>query len=252
MVREVRPFGLQPPQRREFVRSFVEQAWARPGTDRPVSRVQVALMVTMGVLVLAMLTGVVLQLLRPVPLDKPAVTEPVSAAPTYAAVSGWDCETGPDRGFDVAGRTAAWYTVATGGYAEDGCHGTFEAIPLSGDADRYDQIPIGRVVVLPGRADTPVRARGLPAGRPAPGRLGARRPPGSPSSVDEAAARWPLSWSTRRPLGAAGGCSVPIRSLPAESRSVWSTRACRPTRPTGSRSLRSGPCAPGRREGGVQ
>ena len=127
-------------QRHEFVRAFVDQAWARPGTDRPVARVHVVLMVTIGVLAGSLITGVVLQLIHPMSLNKPVVAPPQrSSAPTYTAVSGWDCLAGADHGFDVAGRTSAWYTVAHGGWARDGCHGTFEAIPLSGDAQSFDQ-----------------------------------------------------------------------------------------------------------------
>jgi hypothetical protein len=125
-------------RRREFVRAFVDQAWARPGTDRPLARVHVAVMVTTAVLVVAVLAGVVLQLIRPVRLAEPAPPPPAVAA-TFTAVSGWDCATSADRGFDATGRTPAWYTVASGGWATDGCHGTFEAIPLSGEAHTYDQ-----------------------------------------------------------------------------------------------------------------
>jgi hypothetical protein len=125
-------------RRREFLRAFIDQAWARPGTDRPLARVHVALMVTTGVLVGAVLVGVVLQLIRPVPLATPAAPAPTGSA-TFTAVSGWDCATGADRGFEATGRNSAWYTVARGGWPADGCHGTFEAIPLSGDAKRYDQ-----------------------------------------------------------------------------------------------------------------
>jgi hypothetical protein len=138
-------------RRREFVRAFVDQAWARPGTDRPIARVHVAVMVTTGVLVAAVLTGVVLQLIRPVPLAKPAPPPPTVPA-TFTAVSGWDCTTGADRGFDATGRTSAWYTVARGGWATDGCHGTFEAIPLSGDAHKYDQNQAAVWWFAPGQA----------------------------------------------------------------------------------------------------
>src|SRR5262245_43546813 len=96
-------------RRREFVRAFVDQAWARPGTDRPMARVHVAVMVTIGILVAAILTGVVLQLLDPVPLAKPAPPPAPPAPASFTAVSGWDCATGADRGFDATGRTSAWY-----------------------------------------------------------------------------------------------------------------------------------------------
>jgi hypothetical protein len=127
-------------RRREFVRAFVEHAWARPGTERPVARVHVAMMVTMATMVGAVLVGVALQLLKPVKL---AQAVPVAVAtgtrPSYTAVSGWDCATAADHGFDVDGRTAAWNTVARGGWGGDGCHGTFETIPMSGKAGSFDQ-----------------------------------------------------------------------------------------------------------------
>ncbi len=126
--------------RQEFIRAFAEQSWARPGTDRPVARVHVTLMVTMGALVIAVVTGALLQMVHPVKLSASAAAAPLaSASSRYTAVTGWDCATGADRGFDITGRTPEWYTVARGGWAQDGCHGTFEAIPMSGDARKYDQ-----------------------------------------------------------------------------------------------------------------
>jgi hypothetical protein len=133
--------GMRVAERTDFVRAFVDQAWARPGTERPASRVHVALLVTMGSMAVALVTGVLLQLIWPVHLA-PAAAHPSaspSAPASYLAVTGWDCGSGPDRGFDLTGRTPAWYTVASGGWAGGGCHGTFEAIPLSGDPTRADQ-----------------------------------------------------------------------------------------------------------------
>ncbi|MFG2041289.1 hypothetical protein [Dactylosporangium sp. NPDC048998] len=127
--------------RQEFVRAFVAQSWARPGGDRPVARVHVTLMVTMGAVAVAVVIGVALQMLHPIPLSTPvaAAVPQVSSAPKYSAVSGWDCGTGADRGFDVTGRTADWHTAPRGGWAHDGCHGTFEAIPMSGDAHKSSE-----------------------------------------------------------------------------------------------------------------
>jgi len=126
-------------RRREFVRAFVDQSWARPGSDRPVARVHIALMVTMATVAVALVTGLILQMLHPITLSPAAAVAPASASPNYVAVSGWDCGTRADRGFDVTGRAAAWYTVARGGWAHDGCHGTFEAIPMSGSDHDHDQ-----------------------------------------------------------------------------------------------------------------
>jgi hypothetical protein len=129
--------GLTRAQRREFVAAFVDQTWARPDADRPVARVQVVLMVATAAAVAAIVVGVVEHLLHPA---KPAAAPP--PAPTgrpYSAVSGWDCQTTADHGFDANGRTADWSTVPSGGWSQDGCHGTFEAIPMSGDPGKDDQ-----------------------------------------------------------------------------------------------------------------
>jgi hypothetical protein len=88
----------------------------------------------------AVALGLVLQLIWPVSLPKPVVTAPPpdpNAAP-FVAVAGWDCGVSGDRGFDVRGRTGEWYTVPEGGWTGDGCHGTFQAIPMSGDATKDD------------------------------------------------------------------------------------------------------------------
>jgi translation initiation factor IF-2 len=127
--------GLTRVQRREFVDAFVEQTWARPDADRPVARVQVVVLVATMSAVVAMAVGVVLHLIHP---TKPAAAAPppVPTAQPYSAVSGWDCGTSADRGFDANGRTPDWLTVSRGGWSQDGCHGTFEAIPMSGDAGK--------------------------------------------------------------------------------------------------------------------
>lgn len=125
-------------QRREFVNAFVDQTWARPDADRPVARVQVVVMVATMAAVAAVVVGVVQHLIHP---GKPAAAAPapVPTVAPYSAVSGWDCGTGADHGFDANGRTPQWLTVSRGGWSQDGCHGTFEAIPMSGDADKDDQ-----------------------------------------------------------------------------------------------------------------
>ena len=135
--------GLTRVQRREFVDAFVEQTWARPDADRPVARVQVAVLVATFSAVAAVAVGVVLHLIHP---TKPAAaaTRPVAIVRPYNAVSGWDCGTSADHGFDASGRTAEWLTVPRGGWSQDGCHGTFEAIPMSGDA--YKDSPNQSVV----------------------------------------------------------------------------------------------------------
>src|SRR6266704_647966 len=74
--------------RQEFIRAFAEQSWARPGTDRPVARVHVTLMVTMGALVIAVVTGALLQMVHPVKLAA-AAAPLASGSPRYTAVTGW-------------------------------------------------------------------------------------------------------------------------------------------------------------------
>lgn len=127
--------------RREYVRALVDQSWLRPDEPRVAARPHVALMVAVFSAAGALGLGLVLQLIWPVSLPKPAATAPpprADAAP-FVAVAGWDCGGGGDRGFDVRGRTGDWYTVAEGGWTGDGCHGTFQAIPMSGQAAEDDQ-----------------------------------------------------------------------------------------------------------------
>jgi hypothetical protein len=130
--------GLTGAQRREFVGAFVEQTWARPDADRPVARVHVVMMVAVLATVVAVVVGVVQHLLNPAE-PAAAAPGPVPTARPYAAVAGWDCATSADHGFEPNGRTADWYTVPRGGWSQDGCHGTFEAIPMSGNASKDDQ-----------------------------------------------------------------------------------------------------------------
>jgi hypothetical protein len=127
--------------RREYRRALVEQSWARPDTPRPVARPHVILMVAVFAAAGAVAAGVVLQLIHPVGRPKPAqaVPPPPKSIAPFTAVTGWDCGAGSDRGFVVSGRTADWYTVAQGGWGADGCHGTFEAIPMTGDKAKDDQ-----------------------------------------------------------------------------------------------------------------
>lgn len=136
----------QPGQQRwEFVRAFVEHSWARPGADRPVARPHVVLLVATLAAAVALGAGVAMQLIWPVKLDS-ASTRPkaASTADGFTAVAGWDCPTTATSGFDAVGRQASWYTAPDGGWAGDGCHGTYEMIPMSGQpaADNPGQFAI--------------------------------------------------------------------------------------------------------------
>jgi hypothetical protein len=120
------------PTRQEFVRALVEHSWARPEAPRPAARPHIVLAVTVFAAVGAIAAGVVLQLVHPIRLPKAATPSPPPApAAPFTAVSGWDCVPGADYGFTAQGRTSAWYTIATGGWASNGCDGTFETMPAA-------------------------------------------------------------------------------------------------------------------------
>lgn len=127
-----RGIGAPPEQRKEFRRAFSEYGWARPGTERPVARPHVTLVIATVSTLVALLAGVLMQLVKPVKLPKAATPPPPrAAAPTWSAITGWDCGASTDRGFDADSRLATWMTVARGGWAGDGCHGDYEAIPFT-------------------------------------------------------------------------------------------------------------------------
>jgi hypothetical protein len=130
------PTGLTRPTRHESARMLIEHSWARPHAPRPAARPHVVLMVAVFVAAGAIGVGAVLQWLRPIRLAEAAASPPPPPAPAapFTAVGGWDCGSGGgNSGFVVQGRTSSWYTVASGGWAYDGCHGTFEAIPMTGN-----------------------------------------------------------------------------------------------------------------------
>ena len=129
-----RGIGPPPEQRKEFRRAFREYGWARPGIERPVARPHVTLIIATVSTVVALLAGVIMQLIKPVKIEKPAPPPPPkAAAPTWAAITGWDCAASPDRGFEADNRQSDWVTVARGGWNGDGCHGDYEAIPFTTD-----------------------------------------------------------------------------------------------------------------------
>ena len=130
--------GGEPPgrQRWEFVGAFVEHSWTRPGTDRSAAKPHLLLTMATVSAVLALGAGVVLQLIAPVPLAAaaPAPTPSKASTTTFAAVAGWDCPATAIAGFEATGRQSTWRTIAAGGWPNDGCHGTFEVLPLNGSA----------------------------------------------------------------------------------------------------------------------
>ncbi len=125
------------PPRRAFARAFVDQARARPGNDRAGTHPAAVGAVAVLSVLLVLLVGVVWGVIRPRPAGSGAAAPPATGS-GLAAVAGWDCAGTERAGFQVSGRDGRWYTVPTGGWAGDGCHGTFESVPLSGDAGRDD------------------------------------------------------------------------------------------------------------------
>src|SRR4029453_19047407 len=99
------------------------------GTDRPTIRPQTIVTVVALTLVCALVCGVVLHLINPQRFRAVEASLPIMTSTSYQAVTGWDCAPAADRGFEIGGRTAAWYTVASGGWRGDGCLGSFEVVP---------------------------------------------------------------------------------------------------------------------------
>jgi hypothetical protein len=122
-------------QRGEFIRAFVEHAGDRPASERLTVKAPTLITVTAVTAATAIVIGVFWSMIKPLPAEKKAAAKApaATASPTdrYIAVAGWDCGTADDRGFDAQGRTSAWRTVAVGGWSQDGCHGTFETLPMT-------------------------------------------------------------------------------------------------------------------------
>ena len=130
--------------RGEFVQAFVEHVGPRPASERMAVRLPAVLIVAALTAVGAVVVGVFWHLISP---TKPAAAGPNGGAAqriTYRAVAGWDCVAGNDHGFDAQGRSASWRTLPSGGWREDGCHGTYESIPMSGQASVDDPAQYAR------------------------------------------------------------------------------------------------------------
>lgn len=128
-------------QRREFVRAFVEHAAERPASERTTVRLPTLITVTALVAVGAVVVGVFWNLIRPMTPEQKAAAKGTTVAPsvrptgTFEAVTGWDCEAAPDRGFEARGRTERWRTIGAGGWSQDGCRGTSVTLPQPGRKD---------------------------------------------------------------------------------------------------------------------
>jgi hypothetical protein len=134
--------------RQELVKTLVEQSWARPDALRPTARPHIVLMAAIAAAAVAVAVGALIAILHKSssgstaglsPLSSAAsVSSPSPALSSFTAVSGWDCGSGTDYGFVAQGRTSSWHTVASGGWAQDGCHGQFESIPMTGSKTTDD------------------------------------------------------------------------------------------------------------------
>lgn len=81
----------------------------------------------------------------PRPPAKPAApAKPVALppGPTFSAIAGKSCPQDDSKGYQRIGPytdgTRGWYSRSSGGWTGDGCDGDFDAVPMSGYADRDD------------------------------------------------------------------------------------------------------------------
>jgi hypothetical protein len=115
-------------QRAEFVTAFTEHAGAKPASERLKASFPMLLTTTAAVIAAVVVAGIFWRLVKP-----PAATTP-DPARAYVAVAGWGCTGTTDHGFEAVGRTRQWLTIESGGWTQDGCRGTFETIPMTGNA----------------------------------------------------------------------------------------------------------------------
>ncbi|GIJ47631.1 hypothetical protein Val02_45170 [Virgisporangium aliadipatigenens] len=119
-------------ERREFVRSYVENVRVNPSADRLYARPRTALMTASLVAAAVLIGSVVFALFSK---GRPTAPNAASASPTYAfaSIAGWECAgTATDRGFSISGRTPDWLTPEKGAHKQNGCRGSFAAVPVSG------------------------------------------------------------------------------------------------------------------------
>lgn len=131
--------------RSEFVRAFVEHVGPRPASELMKVRLPALLTISALTAVVALVVGVFWHLIAdeetgghagPSQMSGPSQTP---SKVKYAAVAGWGCKGKADRGFEAHGRTAEWSTVASGGWRDDGCQGTYETLPMSGKQNTDDR-----------------------------------------------------------------------------------------------------------------
>lgn len=137
--------------RQELVKTLVEHSWARPDALHPTARPHIVLMAAIASAAAAIAVGALIGLLHkgssgstsglsalssatPASAASPATSgsQPSPATSSFTAVSGWGCGSGADYGFATQNRTSSWYQVASGGWAQDGCHGQFGSVPMTG------------------------------------------------------------------------------------------------------------------------
>ncbi|MFB6892571.1 hypothetical protein ACFCX4_25030 [Kitasatospora sp. NPDC056327] len=104
----------------------------------------------------------------PAPLPPaPPAAAPSSGAPApagaaalksavYTAVAGYGCANSGTQSFSEAGRNVdgrvGWVSVGSGGWAQDGCNGQFDTMPMSGAADKDDKSNYALWTFSPGAA----------------------------------------------------------------------------------------------------
>jgi len=128
-------------QRNEFVRAFVEHAAEKPASERMMVRWPTLITVSAVAAVAAVVVGVFWSLIKPLKPgeklkgpDGSVMAKPLPKPKHWSGVAGWDCTAAADRGFEAQGRNGDWRRMNLGGWAQDGCRGTYTIAPvLTGD-----------------------------------------------------------------------------------------------------------------------
>ncbi|MDH6109454.1 hypothetical protein P3T36_000225 [Kitasatospora sp. MAP12-15] len=74
------------------------------------------------------------------PAAMPAAPQALAAKPGYTAVAGPGCNGGTfyTKDADYTLGIGGWLTSSDGGYKGEGCNGSYDSEPMSGDANKYD------------------------------------------------------------------------------------------------------------------